>query len=191
MAITSLAREAIYECNLALAECRTSVAGVLVEGNGESRLGSRAFSPGRRTYEYGLMRMMQIAEDASTVMLLRKRDEVAAKLGSNIGALWALADYRIDKWSGRKELWTALVPALTFDGPSRWAELQAGAFVRNVLAHGGGTMNQSQLRDAGKQSQNLRKLGVSVVGHRLALSADSVELCRNVVRDFVLWLDSR
>jgi hypothetical protein len=134
---------------------------------------------------------MQIAENASIAILLRKRDEVVRDLGPSIQSLWALAGDQIQDWPGRKKLWSALVPGIQFNRLSRWDELQAAVFARNVIAHAGGEVVAHERSNAEKHRKSLAKIGIELVGNRLWITPGAVETCGDVVSDFVLWLDSR
>jgi hypothetical protein len=142
-----------------------------------------------RSYD-ALTRLVAIAEEFSVSRFIEASE---ARLPDDpfVELLWdAELDRAGDTWPKRTAAWETYHAVKLSSFPSHNA-LQGFIEARNAIAHGLGELTRRQLRQRTRTAGRLKNAGIPIQGNALGVSADNVEVCAEVVKSFVVWLDGQ
>jgi hypothetical protein len=90
----------------------------------------------------------------------------------------------------RNVLWRKYKNVTVKDFP-RHKELQGFIQARKSISHGLGSLTRRQLRNRAETAKELGDAGIDLRGDSVVIDASHVEACAEIVKAFVLWLDTR
>jgi hypothetical protein len=181
------AEQSEARANRALAHFRLESAG----GSASGSLRGETSATVASTFQShdAILRLVAIAEDFSSGRFV---DAMEVLLPSDpiVSALWeAELDRSADTWPKRNVLWRKYKNVTVKDFP-RHRELQGFIQARNSITHGLGSLARRQLRNRAETAKELGDAGIDFRGDSVVIDASHVEACAEIVKAFVLWLDT-